>query len=108
MRARIWLRNMGVALVTAQLALSASFGCADGLGCEELDIDGCYATPGCQFIEENDLCGPPDGAGCFYVDDLECPAGTVGEVVSGGDGRSGCNQAFRCADPNATGGSGAD
>jgi hypothetical protein len=94
-------RHLALAVALAPLASLSAFGCADGLGCEELDLDGCYATPGCQYIEENDICAPPDGAGCFYVEETECPAGTVGEVVAGGDGRGGCNQAFRCADPNA-------
>jgi hypothetical protein len=101
MRARIVLRNLAAVVALGQLALFSAFGCAEGLGCEELDIDGCYATPGCQYIEDYAPCAPPGGTGCFYVEETECPAGTVGEVVAGSDGRSGCNQAFRCADPNA-------
>lgn len=101
MRARLAFQNLVVCVSLAGLAVFASLGCEQGLGCEELDLDGCYATPGCQYIEENDLCAPPDGAGCFYVEATECPPGTVGEVVAGGDGRGGCDQAFRCVDPNA-------
>lgn len=101
MRARTVLRNLAIAVALAQLALFSAFGCAEGLGCEELDIDGCYATPGCQYIEEYAACGVPDGAGCFYIEQSECPAGTLPEVVVGSDGRGGCSEAFRCADPNA-------
>lgn len=104
MRLRNVCRNVAFGIAGASFALLASLGCEQGLGCEELDLDGCYATPGCQYIEENDVCAPPDGSGCFYVEQKECPAGTVGEVVAGGDGRGGCNQAFRCRDPNATAG----
>ena len=100
MRARILPKLSSVALL-AQLALLSTFGCAEGLGCEELDIDGCYATPGCQFIEEYAPCAPVDGTGCFYLDPSECPSGTVAETVAGSDGRAGCSQAYRCADPNA-------
>ena len=87
MRARIVLRNLALAVMLGQLAFFSAFGCAEGLGCEELDIDGCYATPGCQFIEEYAICAPPDGTGCFYFEQAECPAGTVAELVAGSDGR---------------------
>ncbi len=104
MRARLVFQNLAVGIALGPLAVLASLGCEQGLGCEELDLDGCYATPGCQYIEENDICAPPDGTGCLYVEEAECPAGTLGQVVAGGDGRGGCTQAFRCDDPNAPAG----
>ncbi len=74
-----------------------------GPGCEELDLDGCYATPGCQYIEERDVCAPPNGTGCFYDEEFGCPEGTTPEVVPGGDGRGGCDQALRCLEGVAGG-----
>jgi hypothetical protein len=109
MRARIVVGNLAATLVLGLVVSFSAFSCAEGLGCEELDIDGCYATPGCQYVVEHAPCAPPDGSGCFYLDETECPVGTVGEVVAGSDGRDGCTQAFRCADPNAPeGGAGTD